>query len=243
MIGRKSVLEFLKHRASDALECFVAKNVSLPCELKKRLETDKIKINIVDRTFLFHICDDDNHQGVILKVKEHALCTIHSIIEKSLGTNGTGLIVICDHIEDPQNLGAIIRTSEASGADGVIITKARSAPLSYATQRASAGASCILPIAQVTNMQRALRTLKESGFWVVGLTLHENTTDLFSSDIALPCAVVLGSEGTGLKQLTAKECDTTILIPMQGKIESLNVSQAASVFLFEMLRRRLLKKR
>lgn len=241
VIGRKPVLEFLKHRSSDVIKCFVAKNITLPAELQRALEINNVQCSVQNRDSLFQMCGSSNHQGIVLEIRDNVGGTVTSIIETALSVTGTGLIVLCDHIEDPQNLGAIVRVSEASGADGVIVTKARSAPLSVATERASAGATHLLPVAQVSNLHRTLQTLKKNGFWIVGLAVHENTHDLFHADIPYPCAVVLGSEGSGLKQLTIKECDLTVAIPMQGSIESLNVSQAASVFLFEMLRRRLLK--
>ena len=161
---------------------------------------------------------------------------LEKLIEQSLKRNK--LIVVLDEVTDPHNLGAVMRAAETSGADGIIVTTDRSVKLTSAAVRASAGACEFIPMVSVGNLQRALKELKKSGYWVVGLDGGPGTQDLYKTKIPSPLVVVLGSEGKGIRVLTAKECDLLVAIPMEGFIESLNVSQAASVFLYEIMRRR-----
>ena len=147
------------------------------------------------------------------------------------------LIVVCDELSDPHNLGAVIRTADAAGAHGVIIPKRRSAGLTAVVAKTSAGAVAHVPVARVANLTSLLKELKEEGIWVFGAAA-EGSTSLYQADFKGPAAIVIGSEGTGMSRLVEETCDFTVSIPMLGKINSLNASAAAAVLLYEAVRQR-----
>jgi 23S rRNA (guanosine2251-2'-O)-methyltransferase len=165
------------------------------------------------------------HQGVIAYGAARRYVELSQI-------ESAKLLVVLDGVEDPHNLGAIVRTAHAAGANGVVVAERRSAPLTETVDRAAAGALAYLPVARVTNISQALERLKQRGFWIYGL--DERGTSLYDEiDYALPTALVLGGEGKGLHQGVQKHCDVLIRIPMAGDVSSLNVSVAAGVALFE----------
>jgi 23S rRNA (guanosine2251-2'-O)-methyltransferase len=145
-------------------------------------------------------------------------------------------LIVCDGIEDPHNLGAIIRTAEASGADGVVIPKRRSAPLNQTVYKTSAGAAALLPAARVSNIASAIEELKESGVWVYGAAA--DGADYVKTDLTGNVALVIGAEGTGLGRLARERCDGLIALPMYGGINSLNASVAAGILMYEVVRQR-----
>ena len=148
------------------------------------------------------------------------------------------LIVVCDELSDPHNLGAVIRTADAAGAHGVIIPKRRSAGLTAVVGKTSAGAVAHVPVARVPNLPALLKELKEAGLWVFG-TAANGTTSLYQADLKGPAAIVIGSEGSGMGRLVAENCDFKVSIPMRGKLDSLNASAAAAILLYEAVRQRL----
>jgi 23S rRNA (guanosine2251-2'-O)-methyltransferase len=174
------------------------------------------------------------HQGVVAEVESSAA---HSVEDLVRGAQGTPLIVVLDGIEDPHNLGAIVRTADAAGVDGVVVQSRRSAALDGVAVKASAGALAHVKIAEVVNIARAIEELKELGVWTVGLA-GEATTTYDAIDFTLPSAVVLGAEGAGLRRLVRERCDHLAAIPMLGHVGSLNVSVAAGITLFEAARQR-----
>lgn len=174
------------------------------------------------------------HQGVVADVEE---LKEYSIADLVRGARGTPLIVVLDSIEDPHNLGAILRTADAAGADGVVIQSRRVAALGGAAAKASAGAVSHVRIAEVVNIARAIEELKELGVWTVGLA-GESTTSYDSIDFTAPSAIVLGAEGSGLRRLVRERCDFLAAIPMAGHVGSLNVSVSAGIALFEAVRQR-----
>jgi 23S rRNA (guanosine2251-2'-O)-methyltransferase len=174
------------------------------------------------------------HQGVVATVDTHR---DHSVDELVRGADGPPLIVVLDGIEDPHNLGAILRTADAVGAHGVVIQSRRAAALDGAAAKASAGAVSHVRIAEVVNIARALEDLKKAGVWVVGLA-GEAPTRYDAIDMTGPTAIVVGAEGTGLRRLVRDSCDFLAAIPMRGQVSSLNVSVAAGVVLFEAVRQR-----
>ena len=177
------------------------------------------------------------HQGVIAMSAFAEYSELSDIIELAREKGEQLLIVLCDEISDPHNLGAIIRTCEASGAHGVVIPKRRSAGLSATVAKASSGAVYHLPIARVTNMTAAIKELKENGVWVFAASIDGPAT-LWQSDFTGPVAIVIGSEGTGISRLVRDNCDFNVRIPMSGKISSLNASVSAAVLLYEAFRQR-----
>jgi 23S rRNA (guanosine2251-2'-O)-methyltransferase len=175
------------------------------------------------------------HQGVIAEVADTT--KDYSVEELVRAASGVPLIVVLDGIEDPHNLGAILRTADAAGVDGVVIQSRRSAALGGAAAKASAGAVAHVKIAEVVNIARAIEELKELGVWSVGLA-GEATTAYDALDLTMPSAIVLGAEGTGLRRLVRERCDHLASIPMRGHVGSLNVSVAAGITLFEVVRQR-----
>jgi 23S rRNA (guanosine2251-2'-O)-methyltransferase len=174
------------------------------------------------------------HQGVVAELEERVNADIGDLVA---GAKGVPLLVVLDGIEDPHNVGAILRTVDAAGADGVIRQSRRAAALGGAVARASAGAVSHVKIAEVVNIARALEELKEAGVWTVGLAGDvEKTYD--DVDLTLPTAVVLGAEGSGLRRLVRERCDWVVSIPLRGHVQSLNVSVAAGIALFEAIRQR-----
>jgi 23S rRNA (guanosine2251-2'-O)-methyltransferase len=174
------------------------------------------------------------HQGVMADVEEVRDYSVEDLVR---GATGPPLIVVLDGIEDPHNLGAILRTAHAAGVDGVVIQSRRSAALGGAAAKASAGAVSHIRIAEVVNIARALEDLKGAGVWTVGLA-GEASTPYDSIDFTVPSAIVLGAEGSGLRRLVRERCDFLARIPMAGHVGSLNVSVAAGIALFEAVRQR-----
>ena len=162
---------------------------------------------------------------------------VEDILQIAADRGEPPLLVVCDEISDPHNLGAIIRTAECAGAHGVIIPKRRSAGLTAVVAKTSAGAVSYLPVARVPNIPQLLKGLKERGLWVFG-TAAEGAAPLYQTDLRGPAAVVIGSEGEGMSRLVREECDFLVSIPMRGRISSLNASAAAAILLYEALRQR-----
>jgi 23S rRNA (guanosine2251-2'-O)-methyltransferase len=180
------------------------------------------------------------HQGVMARISPNAyadLDTLLDTIAARVGSEREPLVVVLDGIEDPRNLGAILRTAECAGADGVFIPERRAAGLNETVAKASAGATEHLPIARATNLSGLIEQLKERNVWIVG-TATEASTNYTEWDWTRPSAVVLGGEGSGLHRLVREHCDVLVRIPVRGKIESLNVSVAAGVVLYEAQRQR-----
>ena len=194
-----------------------------------------VKIQRVPPDVLAKLARGGVHQGVIADVEDAV--TDYSVAELVRGAAGVPLIVVLDGIEDPHNLGAILRTADAAGADGVVIQSRRSAALGGAAAKASAGAVAHVKIAEVVNIARAIEELKDAGVWTVGLA-GEATTSYDVVDMTVPTAVVLGAEGGGLRRLVRERCDYLASIPMRGHVESVNVSVAAGIVLFEAVRQR-----
>jgi len=174
------------------------------------------------------------HQGVVADVEDAPSYSIEDLVR---GAAGTPLLIVLDGIEDPHNLGAILRTADAAGVDGIVRQTRRSAALAGAAAKASAGAVAHVRIAEVVNIARALDELKEAGVWTVGLAA-EADTPYDAIDLTVPSAIVLGGEGPGLRRLVRERCDFLAVIPMRGRVSSLNVSVAAGVTLFEAVRQR-----
>ena len=183
------------------------------------------------------------HQGVVARITEAPLLDFDDLKEKMLtriAEKKPTRLMVLDSLQDPHNVGAIIRSALASGAAGVIVTRERSAPLGGTAAKSSAGAMSHIDICQVTNLARALQELKEIGFWVYGAVKDADATSLYEVDLSAPACLIVGSEGKGIRPLIKKECDFLISIPMEGDLDSLNSSVAAGVILFETQRQSLL---
>ena len=192
----------------------------------------------VDRRKLDAMSFTHAHQGVITLAAAHEYATIDDILGEAAARGETALIVICDELTDPHNLGAIMRSAECAGAHGVIIPKRRSVGLTATVAKASAGAVEYMKVARVGNINNAIAELKEKGVWVFG-TAAEGSIPMYKADLTGPVAIVIGNEGDGMSPLVRKNCDVMVHIPMKGRISSLNASAAASILLYEAVRQRL----
>ena len=194
------------------------------------VEADRRKLDGMSRTHA--------HQGVIALAAMREYVSVQSLLDAAAEKGEAPLLVICDEISDPHNLGAILRTAECAGAHGVIIPKRRSAGLTAIVGKTSAGAVSYMPVARVANLPATLEELKKKGVWVYG-TAAEGTTSLYDADLKGPAAIVIGSEGSGMGRLVREKCDFLVSIPMKGHISSLNASAAAAILLYEAVRRRM----
>ena len=191
----------------------------------------------IDRRKLNEMSPTGAHQGIIASVAAHEYATLDDILVLAEKRGQPPLIVLCDELSDPHNLGAIIRTAECAGAHGVIIPKRRSAGLTSIVAKTSAGAVSYVPVARVPNIPALLEQLQKEGVWVFG-TAAEGTSELYSADLKGPAAIVIGSEGDGMTRLVREKCDFLVSIPMKGRISSLNASAAAAILLYEAVRQR-----
>jgi 23S rRNA (guanosine2251-2'-O)-methyltransferase len=194
-----------------------------------------VAVRFVGRPELDRMAGNNAHQGVVALTSSKQYRELDDVVAAKRGAHS--LLVLLDGIEDPHNLGAILRTADAAGADGVVIPERRAVGVTPVVTKASAGASEHLPIAKVTNIARTVDELKDRNIWVVGL--DERGTQTYDSlDYKMDCAIVLGAEGKGVHELVRKKCDFVVSIPMMGKVASLNVSVAAGVMLYEVVRQR-----
>ena len=223
--GRNAVIEAL--RTETAIDkIYIAKG-----------ETDKTLGHIASKARAAAMSRTHAHQGVIALAAVREYATVEQILQSAADRGEAPLLVVCDEISDPHNLGAILRTAECAGAHGVIIPKRRSAGLTAIVAKTSAGAVSYIPVARVPNIPALLKDLKKQGVWVFGTAADGNTT-LYNADLKGPAAIVIGSEGAGMTRLAAENCDFLVSIPMKGKISSLNASAAAAILLYEAVRQR-----
>ncbi len=236
--GRNPVTEAL--RSGRPIDClYIAKGeLSGSVKVIAALAREKhIPIKEVDRKKLDYMTAHSAHQGVAASASLKEYASVDDIFELAASRNEKPFIIVLDEIEDPHNLGAIIRTAECAGAHGIIIPKRRSAGLSFTVGKASAGAYEYVPVARVTNIAAALDELKERGCWVYGADMDGQT--YCGCDLKGACALVIGSEGNGLGRLVREKCDTILSLPMLGRINSLNASVAAGILMYEFTRQRL----
>jgi 23S rRNA (guanosine2251-2'-O)-methyltransferase len=184
------------------------------------------------------------HQGIVARISQTSLLPFADMLQKfdlSIKEGGHPRLIICDSLQDPHNLGAIIRSAHASGFNGVVITRERSAPLGGTAAKSSAGAISHIDICQVTNLATSLQQLKGAGAWIFGAVKDATAQSIFKTDFMLPACIVIGGEGQGIRQLVRKQCDFLVSIPMVGTLDSLNSSVAAGIIMFEVLRQRILR--
>lgn len=242
IIGRNAVIEVLK--SDRTIECIYIANGNMEGSIKVIINMAREKglvLKEVDRKKLDGMSNGTNHQGVIALVTPFKYCQIADMLKDAREKKQDPFIVILDEIEDPHNLGSIIRTAELCGVHGIIIPKRRNVGITSTVYKCSVGAIEHMKIAKVTNINAAIDELKESGIWVYGADI---AGEEYSYEVNFngPCAVVIGSEGRGISKLTLKKCDKLIKIPMIGKINSLNASVAGGIMMYEILKGRLLKK-
>lgn len=241
ILGRNAVIESLK--SDRTVECLYVANGDMEGSVKVALGLAREKgivVKEVDRRKLDGMCEGANHQGIVAKVTPFVYSEVAEIIQYAKSKGENPFIVILDEIEDPHNLGSIIRSAELCGVHGIIIPKRRNVGVTSTVYKCSAGAIEHMKIAKVTNINATIDILKENGIWIYGADI-EGSDYSYNVNFAGSCALVIGSEGRGISKLTLKKCDVLVKIPMIGKINSLNASVAGGIMMYEVLKGRLTK--
>jgi len=236
--GRNPVLEALRHRQG-ITKLLIARGVheTQPVQAIRALaQQSGVPVEIVDRRVLDMRTGSRVHQGMLAVAEEVAYVGLDDVLGR--GRNEPLLLLALDSVQDPQNLGTLLRTAEAVGVHGVLLPEHRAASLTPVVEKASAGAARLVPVVQVTNLVRALEDMKKAGAWVAGVENEPTAVTYDQADLTVPLVVVLGSEGRGLGRLVRKTCDFLLRLPMRGKVSSLNVAVAGSIVLYEVLRQR-----
>lgn len=237
IIGRNAVSEALRsERAIDTLLVVKGERNGSIGRILAECREKKIVIKEVDKKKLDFMCGQGNHQGVAAYAAAHEYAEVEDILALAEERGEAPFIIVCDGIEDPHNLGAIIRTAETAGAHGIIIPKRRNASLTWAVGKASAGAVEYMPVARVGNLASTLDELKEKGIWVYSADMDGR--NWCETDFAGGVALVVGSEGNGVSRLIREKSDFIVSLPMKGKITSLNASVAAGILMYEVSRQR-----
>lgn len=238
IVGRNAVLEALRAgREVDTL--YLAEGDAGIGRIRAAAREAGVVVKTAARQKLDQMSGGLNHQGVVAVCACAAYASLEEILDESRRKGTAPFLLIADEIEDPHNLGAILRTAEACGADGLILPKRRSASLNATVYKTSAGAASVVKVARVANLAACIRELKQRQIWIVGAEMDGTRWDAL--DLTIPCALVIGSEGRGLSRLVREECDFLATLPMRGQINSLNASVAAGVLMYEVLRQRSLK--
>jgi len=236
--GRNAVLELLES-GKDINKIFIEKGDKQGSinKIITKARENKILVTEVDKMKFKEMSQTNNAQGVIAIVPPFDYCDIYDIIAVAKQKNEDPFILILDEIEDPHNLGSIIRTAETAGVHGIIIPKRRAASVNSTVSKVSAGAVQHMKIARVNNINDTIRTLKEEGIWICGTDMDTNKY-YYEQDLTGPIAIVIGSEGHGMTRLVKENCDFLIKIPMRGKITSLNASVSAGIVIYEALKQK-----
>lgn len=236
--GINPVMEALRGKRR-AFELFVA-GAGSDRRFEKLLALAKergVPVRQREKGDLSRLCGTEHHQGVTLRIEAFAFSPLEEILERPRVTGEAGLIVVLDGVQDPHNLGAIIRSAACAGAHGVVIPKDRAVGITAAVEKASAGAVETVPVTQVANIAQTLEELKKEGYWIYG-AVGEASASLYDQDFRGNVVVVIGGEGEGIRPLVQKRCDYLIAIPIRGGVNSLNASVASGVMLFEIVRQR-----
>jgi 23S rRNA (guanosine2251-2'-O)-methyltransferase len=241
--GRNPVLEALRS-GRPISKILLAKNIERHgniADIIHLAQTGGVLIEYVDRLAIDRQSETRSHQGVLAVTSTKEYADLDELLEIPKAKNEVPFLVVLDGIEDPHNLGAILRTADACGVQGVITRERRAAGLTSAVEKSSAGAVEYIPVARVVNISQTIRCLKENNIWIVGIN-QSGKTSYTQIDYRMPLAIVIGGEGGGLSDLVKKNCDFLASIPMKGRIASLNASVAAAVIMYEVLRQRNQKK-
>jgi 23S rRNA (guanosine2251-2'-O)-methyltransferase len=193
----------------------------------------------VDRKRLDRLADSGNHQGIVIEVEMPGELSESDLKTAVENLSETALFLVLDNVQDPHNFGACLRTADATGVHGVIITKDNATGITPTVCKVASGAAETVPVYQVTNLSRTLRWLKGEGLWIMGAA-GDTAQTVYKTDFTVPMALVVGAEGRGLRRLTKEQCDVLVAVPMLGQVESLNLSVATGVLLYEAVRQRLL---
>ncbi len=240
IFGIHTCKQFLKHNAVKVEEVLLQEGKAAE-RLRDELGLSGLPVKLCDKNQLDQLSSGGNHQGIILRIKGSEAKTekqLNAYIETLMQEMSSPLILVLDGITDPHNLGACLRSAAAAKVDAVILPKDKSAGINATVRKVAAGAVETLEIFVVTNLARSLDTLKSAGIWIVGTALDERATDYYQCDLKGALAIAMGSEGEGLRRLTKDKCDFLCYLPMPGDIQSLNVSVATGICLFEAVRQR-----
>ena len=239
--GKNPVEALVKTNRRRINKIFIAKGIKYDEKIKailKLAKESKVNIQEVPRNKLDSLTKGV-HQGIAASVSPVEFMDFDDLL-KSISHKTNSVLVVLDKVEDPHNFGAIIRTSAAAGVDGIIVAKRGTSPVTSTVEKSSAGTTELVPITQVSNLASAIDKLKENNFWIIGAEAKGDKY-YFEQDYDMNCALVMGGEGQGVSSLVQKKCDIMVKMPMQNKVNSLNVSNAASILLYEIVRQRILK--
>ena len=237
--GRNAVIEALRAGAPiDKVYIAKGETDSALGHIASKARAAGIAVVDCDRRKLDGMSVTHSHQGVIAVAAVREYASVEDILRAARDKGEAPLLVVCDELSDPHNLGAVIRTAYCAGAHGVVIPKRRSAGLTAVVAKTSAGAVSHLPVARVANLTACLKELKEQGVWVYGTAADARQT-MYQADLRGPAAIVIGSEGEGMSRLVRETCDVLLSIPMKGELNSLNASASAAILLYEAVRQRL----
>jgi 23S rRNA (guanosine2251-2'-O)-methyltransferase len=237
--GRKPVLETLRsgNRAVTRLYLLQGSRDGVVDQIEAHAKARGIPVHAETRHHMDTLAGSDKHQGVIAVAEDYAYADLQDLMDAARIRNEAPFILLLDGIEDPHNLGAILRSADAAGVHGVVIPKHRAAEVNATVVKASAGAAGHVNTVKATNLNDSIQRLKEAGVWIVGTDL-EGARNFYDYDYRQPVALVIGNEGSGLRRLVKENCDELVKIPMAGKMSSLNASVAAALVLFEVARQR-----
>lgn len=237
--GKHSVLEALKSGRT-INKIWIAENAQkhLTQPIVGEAKKHGIVVQFVDKRKLDQMTDNMQHQGVVAQVAAYDYVEVDDILARAAARNEAPFLLLLDEIEDPHNLGSILRTAECTGAHGVIIPKRRSVGLTATVSKTSAGAVEYVPVARVTNLAQTIEDLKKKGVWVLGTDVAAKQ-QVYDTDLKIPIAIVIGNESKGVGRLVKETCDFLVKLPMYGQLNSLNASVAAGVLMYEVVRQRL----
>lgn len=227
--GRNAVHEVLKHRPKAVRTVYIQEG------LKLEHDFPEVQCSLLPKEELSQLAGGEAHQGVVAILESSPSRSLSELIRLADG----GVIVICDGIQDPQNLGTLFRVAEAFSVSGVILSSARSCSVTPTVRRASMGATELLPYCVAKNLAQAIKELKIAGYWIAGTSLAQESFDICAAPFSGPLSLVFGAEGDGMRRLTRDLCDYVVKIPLSGRMQSLNVSQSAAILLYEVRRREL----
>lgn len=231
VIGRRAVLEALRSGNLQRVYLAEGQKGEIIVQIAREARQQGLPLELIPRRELHRLAGGGNHQGVAALAHPYPYLGLKELLEKVKAGRGAPFLVILDHLQDPQNLGSVLRTAEAAGMDGIIIPQDRSVKITPAVRKVAAGAAERLPVARVVNLVDAVQQLKAEGFWIYG-TAADGLLPYYRADYRGPFALVIGSEGKGISRLLREKCDGIISIPMRGPVGSLNAAVAAAVIIY-----------
>ncbi len=241
--GKHPVEDLLERHPEKISKIYIRESIKYATiyQIESLSSQNKIPVTRVPGKKLMELVGPVNDQGIVAQISAVGYIELEDWLENGIDTNTNPLVLLLDEIEDPHNFGAILRTAAAAGVDAVIVPKHRQTPVNSTVFKTSAGTAGIVPIIRVTNLNQTIMKLKDHGFWITGLDQLATNT-LWEQNFDMPIAVVVGSEGNGIREKTLKHCDFTVRIPMSNGVESLNASVSASLLCYEIARKKALSK-